>query len=215
MTITPPAPPASAERVKELLEGGRTVADIATKTGWPRQRILALINGWKGWLHNHTTDIAYRPDARPAPTAGRGPTLPISPRAEVVQPHRDSATELMARATYMTDEKVVQRELTRVTEALARLRTAVTDVDQRAEREKERKAAQERVETLERELAEARARAKELGGKRPGTTPAAAVDGASPKQIRAWAKGAGIACNAQGKIRRDVVDAYNAAHGGA
>lgn len=220
MTITTQAPPASADRVRGLLEAGHTVEQVATATGWPRQRIVALINGWKGWLHHHGRDVAYQPGSQPArqaaapkptaparvqPTAPR-PTVPVSANLSVA-----TTAELITRAADM-DDKAVQRELTRLTEALARLRSAVAGVDARAEEERKRQAAVEEIGRLEKELADAKARAKELGGKRTTKpSPAAAATGATPKQVRAWAAANGVECNSHGRVPQGVVDQYLAA----
>lgn len=209
MTAAPPAPPASSEWVKGLLAGGHTLTDVSAHTGWPRPRLTALITEWKGWLFDHERDIAYQP-GKPA----KAPAAPLKPRPAPEPRFRpDTATvaELITRAADM-DDKAVQRELTRVTGAVARLRTAVAEAG-------ERKAALERVATLERALAAAKARAKELGAKHTAPKPGrlnntVLATGATSKQIRAWAEDNGVECNAHGKPRQDVVDAYNAAHGG-
>lgn len=224
MTITTQAPPASADRVKGLLEAGHTVEQVATATGWPRQRIVALINGWKGWLHHHGRDVAYQPGSRPVrQAAAPTPTAPATAQPPAPKPAAPASAslsvattaELITRAAGM-DDKAVQRELTRVTEALARLRTAVAGVDARAEEDRKRQAAVEEIERLEAELADARARAKELGGKRTTKpSPAAAATGPTPKQVRAWAAENGVECNSHGRVPQGVVDQYLAANGDA
>ena len=67
--MTAPAPPAPTERVLQLLAGGMTAQRVADLTGWPRGRVIALINGRKGWLLDPQLDTVYEPGRR-----GQAPT---------------------------------------------------------------------------------------------------------------------------------------------
>lgn len=79
-----PAPPGA---VKELLEAGVTVAETARRSGWPHDRVAALISRMPGWLHDRQRDVAYRPggtadhravDRRTAKRTAAGPERPMA-----------------------------------------------------------------------------------------------------------------------------------------
>lgn len=240
----PTAITATADDVASMLTSGKTLQETVTKTGWPHQQVKAVA-ARKNWLWTpdgraydprKADRQTSKPGPKPKPTPASMPAPPPAakpgpqpgPRPEPAAPKPPptpapapstrvsvaDVTELITRASDM-DDKAVQRELTRVTEALTRLRTAITVVDECAEQERQRQAVLDEVARLEAELAAAKARAKELGGKR--TTAAKApvkTSEASPKDIRAWAARAGVECNAHGRVRQDVVDQYEAANGG-
>ncbi|GAA3223056.1 hypothetical protein [Actinocorallia longicatena] len=80
--------PATAQDVKALLEQGATVQATSERTGFPRGSILAVINGWPGYLHDHATDTAVRPGKAP-----RGPRpTPKSKPAAKASPVRPTPT---------------------------------------------------------------------------------------------------------------------------
>jgi hypothetical protein len=219
VSIAPIAPPAPADRVKQLLAQGKTAQQAADLTGWPRARVVALINAVHGWLLDHKTDTVYQPD-----NPGRLPRLPegtapitheVPAKAAVT---KGSIDALLTEAAGL-DDKTVQRHLAKTTEAIGALREAVRTVAARtaAEHARQQRIAEARaeVETLERELAEAKARARQLGVKK--TAPATArppAGGPSPKDIRAWAASAGVDCSPNGRIPAGVRAAYDQAHGG-
>lgn len=226
MTITPAAPPAPADRVKQLLAAGKTTQQTADLTGWPRARVVALVQAVHGWLIDPKTDTVYQPG-----NAGMTPRLPdgIQPAAiDLDITPKGSATtgkgtvdELLARAAQL-DDKAVQRQLTKTTEALAALREAVRTVSARVAAEQARQAeideARAAVEAAEKLLAEAKARAKELGLKKKPTAtaaPTSAPGEPSCKDIRAWARDAGVPCSPVGRIPADVRAEYDRAHGAA
>jgi hypothetical protein len=83
-------------------------------------------------------------------------------------------------------------------------------------------AAQNDVAWLEAQLDAAKAKVRGIKQGKTTPKPQAAPAGApahrtadgpkvDPKRVRAWAAAHGIACNSQGIVRRDVVDAYLAA----
>lgn len=221
----PPAPHADAQRILQLLASGRTTQQVADLTSWPRARVVALINGHKGWLLDHERDTVYQPGNK-----GMVPQLPegveparvdIDIEAKPAPRRTGSVDELLASAAGL-DDKTVQRELRKVTEALVKLRTAVSTIQQRAEqdaaRQEEIRVLTATIEVLEGQLAKNKARARELGIKRPATAakapaPARAAD-VGPKVVRAWAAERGIECSPYGKVPQPIVDQYQAAHAG-
>jgi hypothetical protein len=196
-------------RVRQLLAAGKTVQQVADLTTWPRPRVVAVITATKGWLHDSDKDVAYEPD-RP----GMPPRLPDgAPTDPAPEPKADSkparlsdapVAQLLAGAVDI-DDKAVQAQLRKTTEQIARLRQLVTAAE-------ERTAAAREIAVLERRLAEAKARLKTAGGRRTSTAPARAGE-PTAKEIRAWAKENGIACNAKGHIPASVREQYDAAHG--
>jgi hypothetical protein len=206
---------ADTTRVRQLLATGKTVQQVADLTTWPRQRVVAVINGTKGWLHDSDKDVAYQPDRpgmAPQLPDGTPPTVPDpgpepAPNAET-KPARlaDAPVGQLLAGAVDIDDKTVQTQLRKTTEHIARLRQVVTGVE-------ERTAAAREVAELERRLAEARARLKTAGGRRITAGPASGT-GPTAKEIRAWAKDNGIACNAKGHIPAHVREQYDAAHGG-
>ena len=185
---------ADANDVREHLTAGKTVQQVADLTGLPRSAVLGVIKNTKGWLHDTTRDVAYRPaDEKQDP-------------AEPAALGKAPVDELLTGAVDV-DDKAVQRELRKTTEQIARLRQVVTAAQ-------ERTAAAREVAVLERRLAEAKARLKNATGRRPpgGDSPAPQ---ASDGEVRAWAAKAGVECNAQGRVPKRVREQYNAAHQGA
>ncbi|TDD77715.1 Lsr2 family DNA-binding protein [Actinomadura rubrisoli] len=209
MTLTSPAP-TDAGRIRELLVTGKKVQQVADLTGWPRQSVIAVITATKGWLLDQEKDTVYQPgNAGMTPQLpGTAPTPPErdqAPRADV--PLGDApVAELLAGAADI-DDKAVQRELGKATDAIARLRQVVASAQERI-------AAVREIAVLERQLAEAKARAKNAGVRRAspaaGTAPRVR---ASNAEIRAWAAENGIEVASTGKIARSVIEQYDAAHG--
>lgn len=68
--VAAPTPPKAAEEVLRHLVAGKTTQQTADLTGWPRNRVVAVINGTKGWLLDPNTDQIYQPgrQGRTAPT---------------------------------------------------------------------------------------------------------------------------------------------------
>lgn len=95
------------------------------------------------------------------------------------------------------DGQAAVREAARARESLERLEEALTVGEKR-------RAAADEVARLRRELAEAEAALKELGGK--------ARTGPSAKEIRAWAAASDIDCPRTGLIPTAVRSLYDAAH---
>lgn len=232
---------ATADTVRAMLDDDKTLQEVVDATGWPHQQVKAVA-ARESWLWS-PDGRAYDPrkfdrrvgrpagDPEPEPALKPAPPKPTPPKPappKPAPPKRPQAptptpavrlsvatvAELVTRAADM-DDKAVQRELTRVTDALARLRAAVGTVDDRAEQERQRKAVLDEVAQLEEQLAAAKARAKELAGGK-GTTPkgASRPDREKSKAIRAWAAEHGVECSDRGKIPQRVVDQYEAANGG-
>lgn len=81
MTVQPAAPPASTEKVVQLLKDGKTSTQVADLTGWPRQRVVAVINGQPGWLLDPDTDKVTQFKRQPPAAEFRPPdtvTIPDS-----------------------------------------------------------------------------------------------------------------------------------------
>lgn len=189
--MTSPAPLASPDRIKQLLASGRTAQQVADLTGWPRNRVVALVTNTKGWLLDPQSDTVYQPGGTEAPDL-----LTVD--------------GLLAHAAGL-DDKNVQRELTKANEAITRLRASISTVTERlAEQrrlEEERTKAVAEVSALERKLAEAKARVKAIAaGKRP-----APAGRPAPALVRAWAAEHGVTCSPFGKVPQPVVDQYLAA----
>ncbi|MBA9005992.1 Lsr2 family DNA-binding protein [Thermomonospora cellulosilytica] len=218
--------PASADLVKRLLADGCTVHQAAQQAAWPRDHILALVNGIPGWRYQPDTDTVYinpDPDPAPAPAPAPVPAAPAgsggrSGRRSTAKPPRPPRTDATAPAVTAVDrmltdaqqinDPAVRRTLERAWKALADLRDAVDHY-------KRRQAAEREVAELERRLAAARTRAKELAGRRPSRTPRTArPPQARPRdsEVRAWAKAHGIPVNDHGRVPGDLVRQYEAAH---
>lgn len=219
MTVQPASPPGSAERVRDLLAAGKTAQYAADACGWPRQHVVAFINGTKNWLYDADTDkaVQFQPDPEPKDIPAM-PQTSARPTARL----RGSVDELLADAGDL-DDKAVQREHAKALEAVGRLRQAVTTVTARIEAEQARAAAlrvaQADLEKAQKELDDAKSRLKELTGKtrasspvtrKPETVPASQ---ATPQEIRAWAKERGIDCPQYGRIPIDIRQQYENQNG--
>lgn len=222
MTVQPASPPAGAERVKQLLAERHTVQQVADSTNWDRGHILAVIRGVRGWLHDPQTDKVNQFRADPQPADERP-----APKTETPPTTRrlgGSVDELLAGAAEL-DDRVVQRELPKALEVIARLRQAVTAATTRIEAEQARAAAlrvaQADFEKAQQELEDAKARLKELTAKpkacspvkrKPETVPAPQ---ATPQQIRDWAKKRGIECPQMGRVPIHIRQQYENENGTA
>lgn len=217
MNTTAPVLRPAAE-ILRLLVAGKTAQQAADLSGWPKHRVVVLIQSTDGWRYDPNKDTAYQagtkgkapllPDGIPA-TAPRIPEMPkpAPPATPAVAPAepapvRNTIDALLAAAAEIED-KAVQRELGKVLEQLGRLRQTVATVT-------ERRQAEQAIETLERQLAEAKARAKELGVRRTTASPAPPAGGPSTMDIRKWAAEHDIDCPARGKIPAAVREAYDA-----
>lgn len=113
---TPPAPLPPAERVKELLGENKTVQAVAELTGWPRNQILAVVNGVAGWLHDPTTDritqftkkaatpppsAHFQPPATPARTPGG--VAPSQLPVTAIDPHPGNLRAQLGDLTELAD----------------------------------------------------------------------------------------------------------------
>lgn len=197
MTITAPGPAVDVGSVLELLGAGVTTARIAELTRWPQERVVQLARKQRGWILSAETDTVIKPEDIDPDDEKRRKKLPYG-----------DVPPLLLRAEDL-DDPAVGKALTRVQAELGRLRDAIADVDRRAALEAERQQALAAVEKAKRQLADAEARAKELGalGKRKTAT-----SGPTAKEIRAWAAQNDVPCNERGHVPERVVQQYLAAH---
>lgn len=123
------------------------------------------------------------------------------------------------------ESKRIQNAANKVLDDIDRLRTLIREdhekhaARRRAEQEKrearrkaeeEKAAARAEVEKLEQQLAEARAKLR--GGTTSARSSAAAADGPSAAQVRAWAAENDVECPAVGRVPNVVRQAYDEAH---
>ncbi len=217
----------SADDIKRQLVAGRTVQQVADRTGWPRQRVTAIINGVHGWMLDPSKDTVYQPDnrhmaptlpddvdpapPRPAPPAGN--RTAIEAAAPVPEPDlrpRQPTRLLDAIATILglldsNDDPAVAKDVTRARDALAKLRSTLTTSE-------ERRQAEADIETAKAALAAAQEKLRLLkSGKAPAAVTPASPE-VTPREIRAWAAEHGIECAPNGKIPASVRQQYDTAH---
>jgi hypothetical protein len=169
-----------------------------------------------------TTPTAYAPatqaavDAELARQAAEDDTAPVpgtrapAHRHGITGSEPPSVADVIAAARATGDAKLLAQA--DKTEAAVDVLVAMVGEHQALAR------AEEEVERLAAKLAAAKARVRNIkqGKTTPKTRPAktdnaARRAAADPKAVRAWAAENGVACNAQGIVRGDVVDAYLAA----
>jgi hypothetical protein len=203
--MTPPATPAaSTDRVKKLLVEGNTITDVARSARWPEGRVRALVTSIHGWLIDPKTDTVYQPDAQ-----HMIPRLPdASPAAKPDK--TGSVDELLAYAVCL-DDKRIQRELTKALDAIGRLRQTVEEHGAQAEKARVLRAT---ITELEKQLANARAEAKQLGIRTPRRTETA-VETERPtlEELRAFAAERGLHCPPKGRVPQAVRTAYQEQNG--
>lgn len=208
-----------------LLADGTTAQETGSATALPLGRIVQLARR-QGWNIHPTTGLAIDPrqdDNKPvlpddvAAIAARwqGPVIDDDPDIET---DAESVDDLLTDARECEDRQV-HAALGRAETAIAKLRDIYSEASTRiaAERQREadRQAALAEVEQLEQQLAEARQRARDAGAKpsrTPGKTPAPDASGPTEKQIRAWARENGVACNPVGRVNSEARAAYINAH---
>lgn len=193
---TPATAPKAAAEILRLLVAGKTAQQAADLTGWPRHRVVVLVQSTPGWMLDPNKDTVYQPD-----NPGMVPRLPdgIPPAAPRLPDPARTIDTLLTEAQGL-DDKAVQRELGRIREGITRLRAAVATVT-------ERRQVEQKIAALEQQLAESRARAKELGIR---TTTTKRTGRGSTKEIRDWAAEHGIECSPRGKIPAGVQEQYDA-----
>ncbi|TYB50255.1 hypothetical protein FXF51_56875 [Nonomuraea sp. PA05] len=183
----------------KLLAAGKTTREVADASSWPRDRVAALARAQKGWLLDTDTDRVYDPDGGPV-------TLPadVAQLADTHLPY-----ELVARAEASADPHL--RKLA------ATVRAALGEIGDRLVNAREAALVAERMERLQRELAELQARHRQLTGGRgaPGTSGARPADAKKRRTgIRKWAAAQGLDCPANGRIPKHIETAYDQAHEG-
>lgn len=95
MTITPATPAAPTDEVLRLLADGTTSEATAEQCGWPRSRVLAVINGQRGWLLDPATDKVYMPGKTSPPQADFRPTRPAQPATPAPPAMAEDATTVL------------------------------------------------------------------------------------------------------------------------
>jgi hypothetical protein len=219
----------SADDIKRQLVAGRTVQQVADRTGWPRQRVTAIINGVKGWMLDPGKDTVYQPDnpgmlAQLPDGVDPGPARLAGNHAatEAASPVPDLSIELKQPAALLAligrtlgmlsgfEDATVAKEIGRANTALVQLEDALTIGERRRQAEADLAAAEQVV-------ADAKARLKLLkSGRIPAasTSPVRIASPAepTPKEIRAWAAEHGIECAPNGKIPGPIRQQYDTAH---
>jgi hypothetical protein len=211
-----------ATKILEALQTGKKVQWCADAFGWPRQQIVALINGKPGWLfdsdrdtvrifrNDDTTGEQAAPELAPKPLPA--PDLDLRPKVVI------DAAPAPADKPISNLEGLLRRgdqSDTAATRAAAKkTRAAVEDLRQRIKAEDAEKQIRDRIAGLQEQLAAAE---EQLHSVRPGkkatsTRPSTVPHGVDSKDIRAWAKKHDIPCPALGRIPKTVVDKYLTAH---
>lgn len=210
--MTTPTPVTA--RALALLANGRTIAETEKETGLPAGAVRALVNGQRGWLVGEDGRV-YDPNQPDGKVK-----LPDGVRGVQGKPARRRTTsvdELLAQAAEL-DDKTVQTLLKKTQDQLAKLRARVGEVrawqEAEAQRAADLAAAERKIQELQAQLAEARARVKELGGK-PSRPRSSAGPGRDWAAIREWARANGIDVPPRGRVPAAVVAKYDAAHGRA
>ncbi|MFI0406632.1 ParB/RepB/Spo0J family partition protein [Actinomadura sp. 3N508] len=97
------------------LKAGATTMQVAEACGWPRQRVLAVINGQRGWLLNPSTDRIEQLANRDVPIAKTAPAgaaearsvLPLGPVVmvpiELIEPHPHNPRSTLGDLEELTD----------------------------------------------------------------------------------------------------------------
>lgn len=127
------------------------------------------------------------------------PPLPPLPIQEPTMTD-DTTTDLIAQGQEHSSKRI-QAAAKRADEALEKLRDLFAAEQAKAE-------AQAEIDQLERQLREAKARARGQAV----TSPATAVARVDTKKIRAWAHEHGVHCPDRGRVPKRVVEAYDQAH---
>ncbi len=213
--------------VLKLLARGRAPGWVSQATGRDRADIEA-VGARHGWpdrtAMRHALAGTGAPDvARPVPapptrTAPEGIPSPSTAPRPIDGPRSvPGQIELLLARAGEHDQVAVRRAHDRVLAACGRLHATLCDVETRQREHQAKQAARAearaRVETLERELREAKAllRAAAPGPGAPAT-PAAGAPGPGAKTIRTWAATHNVDCPRVGHVPTRVLDAYLAAH---
>lgn len=206
---TATAPPRSGEPiVLAMLRKGRGLDYIARASGWPETDLRALAERNEIAVVPHDQQTAG--PVRPATAAGH-PVASASAR-----PGLDRVLDRRVDDALTHPSKRVQAAARKVKDAMDHLDAALRDDEQRnAEKRRiaaEKQAAKAEVERLTAALAEAKAK---LRKPRPHgqSSNTATVEGASPAELRAWAKANGVDCPAVGRVPQHIVDKWKAATG--
>jgi hypothetical protein len=148
---------------------------------------------------------APAPEPTPAPAPKKRPVIEITDADPIDELLERGARSYDARARHLTKKA---RDI--LTVLADRLTEVAAEQQRRDERAAVEAAAKANVEKALAALEAARAELAEVTGKT--TPPPAASDGPSPRDVRAWAREAGVDCPPLGRIPRTVMDAWKAAH---
>lgn len=205
-TATTPRPTSDdTPKIRRALKDGRTIQWCADAHGWPRHRIKALIDQTPGWLVDATRDTAH-----------------IFRDGGTETDHDDTEAKVIAMTPTEQEplsnlETLIRRgeksDSPRTRKAAERARSAVEELRTRISAEEVERRVRDEIAELEAKLAAAKQKlpgsaTKTAKSSRPSTLPPGLVS----KEVRAWATGAGLTCPANGRIPKNVVDAYVEAH---
>jgi Lsr2 len=191
---------------------GDQIAEIVTDLNLPRALVANTVDQLCGYDRARAARVvedleagrppapAREPEPAPEPTGEPEPQKPAPPDPG---PEPRNFEELLAAATTSgipAATKLADRIRHDVDELAALLATA------RAEQ-----AARAKVDRLRAALAKAEAELTSITGT-GGARGSALPPGVEGKAVRAWAAEQGLACPAHGRIPKDVIAAYQAAH---
>lgn len=210
MTLAPHIPPADLtadERtVLQRYADGKKPAEIVIETGLPRELVVNTVADLAGYNPDRARQLLNGADGRPLPPAVD--VFPAPPSGD------ETVQELFDRGERSFDAGIRSRakRLRAKVNALAADLAAVADEQARIDADAERRrVAQDRVDALKRQLAEAMADLQ--GGAPPAAKPARSAAASSPtKEIRAWAARNGVECPGFGRVPKTVIAAWEAAH---
>lgn len=155
-------------------------------------------------------------ESRPAklPTGGIG-AKPRPPASVTVLPARPQVVPAVPTIDDLLDEAAdhtaarVRQAADHVSKAVARLRAAMVEENEKAA-EKER-IAKEKAKLLAQKK-KIEEQLGKLGHKLADHGPSPVPPGVTAKQVRAWAAANDVPCSVTGRVARDVIDQYVAAH---
>lgn len=186
-----------------------SVAETAQAMGRNEGAVRAL--QWRALQALRVVDVHSKGrDLMVAPVAPRmnGTPIPVPAMPSAPRPGAMSVESLLAAADRVGHPRLA-KQAAKVRDAVAVLRELVEGHEKRAE-------AEEQVERLRRQLAEAEAKLRGVAGTGPARAMARAAAAGRPEArlVRAWARQQGIECPATGRVPYAVVEAYEAVMSG-
>lgn len=191
--------PFSTGEVLNLLKQAKKVQIICDLSGWPRRNVINLAAQHR-MLHDPDTDTCQLPKGATPPPAESVTCSHDQLLAWAAGHARAPVRRLRERAIHALD--LLGQERKKAYEDVARAERT------RAERE----AAEISIQDLERQLAEAKAKLREL--KTGRRTPATRADGKPIdwRAVREWAHANNIPCPHTGKVPNAVLEQWRTAH---